>query len=201
MRNPLKRLTPGLATRRETPVNAPAPGSETIPSQGLEFRDAEGAAAQTAEEEALPALKSAPDNIDVRCIWDALPGIAFEALDFGPEPCRTNRWSGFLAPHRAAGLPVPRNLRPWSIDLLPRPHMRRGSLMRTLDLIDWCLTSPHCRHEVHVWRLRARLESPLRWHLHRLRAVMRDRPPGTPRWLSGADRTVQTPIEEKGQSL
>ncbi len=195
----LKRLMSRAApVRREA---TPGPGSETGPPQGPELHQAVGPAVQAAEEEALPALKSALDNADARCIWDALPGIAFETLDFGPESCHTNRWSGFLEARRAAGLPVPRNLRPWSIDLLPRPHIRRGGLMRTLDLIDWCLTSPHCRHEVHAWRLRARLESPLRWHLHRLRAVMRDRPPGPPRWLSGGGRKGQTPIEEKGQSL
>ncbi len=186
----LKRLMarPAPMRREETP----GPGSETGPPQGPELHQAVGPAVQTAEKEEGPALKPAPDNIDARCIWDGLPGVPFEALDF--EPTRGPLLRRGMASEPA--MPVPLNLRPWSTDLLSRPHMRRGGIMGALDLADWYLTSPASRHEIYAWRRRARLESPLRWHLHRLRAVLRDRPPGAPRWLSG---TVQAPIEGKAE--
>ncbi len=196
----LKRLMSRPAPmRRDADTKTPGPGSETGPPQGPELQAAAGAAAQAAEEEEVPALKPALDNIDARCVWDGLPGIPFKTLDFGPA-------RGPLLRRGAASgsaMPVPLNLRPWSTDLLPRPHTRQGRLvqtgkcfMRLIDLADWYLTSPVCRHEIYAWKLRSRLESPLSWRHHRLRAVLRDRPPGAPRWLSG---TVQAPIEGKAE--
>ena len=133
-------------------------------------------------------------------------GVPLEALDFGRRPPRDpatlprwwrRSWKA-TAPVRALWadwmLPrgqVPLNLRPWTLETIPRPHdaVQGNRIVRLWDIIDWYLTHPDGRYDIYARKLRQRAQNLPAWRLHRLRAHLRGQAPGPPPWLRPTDDT------------
>ena len=134
-------------------------------------------------------------------------GVPLEALDFGRRHTPRNPttlprwlrrswkatapvrilWADWMQPRGQ----VPLNLRPWTLETIPRPHdaTTGNRIVRLWDIIDWYITHPDGRYDIYARKLRQRAQNLPAWRLHRLRAHLRGQASGSPPWLRPTDDT------------
>jgi len=140
--------------------------------------------------------KSDDGSRDWRAFWSDLAGLPPDDLVFAPPVpawrrhlrSLTSRWPWLDRQVAAMELPrhpVPRNIAPWTNAPLPdlRDDMPASRLARLHDRWLWIVSHPDTRQETLEWHRRQRRDSVLAWRVRKLRATLRGRAPGAPRWL------------------